>query len=693
MYQNKIFLVFSLLVWSSCIQAVRYSNRDLSFTSSLEATSLKDSTSLKSFVPGSKASNFQIWTLNHGIIEYPSPKLPADAMIGFHSFTNHSGFLECMWTNIDSLQDFINTSPSTAYYIFMTFDSNAVEIVSWMRSQLVKTLPGSKLSMKEQQDFLARCYFVITPVNEIGNWISSLLSDWSCTDHGCGFNQLVYQCDIWQPQIMIGKRVDARYDWAMNHNFSPSTLNLQLDSSSLCHLNATMPTIINGSVILIPFNITQCSVAQQVYNLQKVGAAGVLVYSQPGFPLHDINCKNEECNNAINIPVSSVPFNSKLNAALLSKLKVMVSQQTTPSPNFYFTINPRGELVEPGWFLYPSLQFLAWQMQWLEFDDNLVNRISHLNDYVVTIFNKTVMQGKQGTGNVSITFDKLSNYDQIYLDAALSCTSDRDEGCPPWDHVPQLFMCCDGASLCNVEIGRWITAFRRGIGHWLTDISPLLPLFMPSHSISKCTFLMKSDAWWAQPWVATLQLRFQKSSFSQLPSASDSFSPPLLVSSTPLQVLPLFQGGVFNQTYNSKYYPISFEIPAYTTSVSVFAVITGHGSDNNGCGEFCVTSHHFVVNGKHQHVKTFSNAATPLGCADRVPQGVVPNEHGTWLYGRDGWCDGQQVEPWVFDITSDLQASNNSISYFGWFDGKDPNPTENPGVIRLVSYLVFYTGP
>ena len=126
--------------------------------------------------------------------------------------------------------------------------------------------------------------------------------------------------------------------------------------------------------------------------------------------------------------------------------------------------------------------------------------------------------------------------------------------------------------------------------------------------------------------------------------------------------------------------------------MSVFAVITGHGSDNNGCGEFCVTSHHFVVNGKHQHVKTFSNAATPLGCADRVPQGVVPNEHGTWLYGRDGWCDGQQVEPWVFDITSDLQASNNSISYFGWFDGKDPNPTENPSVIRLVSYLVFYTG-
>jgi len=36
-------------------------------------------------------------------------------------------------------------------------------------------------------------------------------------------------------------------------------------------------------------------------------------------------------------------------------------------------------------------------------------------------------------------------------------------------------------------------------------------------------------------------------------------------------------------------------------------------------------------------------AGTLWGCADRVAQGSVPNEHGTWQYGRAGWCDGQQV--------------------------------------------------
>ena len=39
----------------------------------------------------------------------------------------------------------------------------------------------------------------------------------------------------------------------------------------------------------------------------------------------------------------------------------------------------------------------------------------------------------------------------------------------------------------------------------------------------------------------------------------------------------------------------------------VYAVITGHGSDENGCGEFCVTSHHFALN-KHINNITFSDA-------------------------------------------------------------------------------------
>uniref|UniRef100_H2YWF0 Peptide-N-glycosidase F C-terminal domain-containing protein n=1 Tax=Ciona savignyi TaxID=51511 RepID=H2YWF0_CIOSA len=88
---------------------------------------------------------------------------------------------------------------------------------------------------------------------------------------------------------------------------------------------------------------------------------------------------------------------------------------------------------------------------------------------------------------------------------------------------------------------------------------------------------------------------------------------------------------------------------------------------------------------------TFNNAGTPLGCANRVPDGVVPNEHGTWLYGRDGWCDGLQVDPWLIDVSSELIPNSiNNITYRGLFNGKDPNPKQNPGLIRVASYLIYY---
>lgn len=42
--------------------------------------------------------------------------------------------------------------------------------------------------------------------------------------------------------------------------------------------------------------------------------------------------------------------------------------------------------------------------------------------------------------------------------------------------------------------------------------------------------------------------------------------------------------------------------------VELFAVITGHGSDENGCGEFCVTSHHFLINGVFNNTRIFDSA-------------------------------------------------------------------------------------
>lgn len=75
---------------------------------------------------------------------------------------------------------------------------------------------------------------------------------------------------------------------------------------------------------------------------------------------------------------------------------------------------------------------------------------------------------------------------------------------------------------------------------------------------------------------------------------------------------------------------------------------------------------------------------------------MIPNEHGTWQYGRDGWCDGQNVRPWLADVTADLHASGdveNTVEYVGLYEGQTPDPQSTPGYIMMESNLVFFGEP
>jgi hypothetical protein len=111
-----------------------------------------------------------------------------------------------------------------------------------------------------------------------------------------------------------------------------------------------------------------------------------------------------------------------------------------------------------------------------------------------------------------------------------------------------------------------------------------------------------------------------------------------------------------NQPFNTAYNDdrkLSIPVPnkGNIWRVELEAVITTHGSDEYGCCEFLPTAHIFSVNG-HEYNLTFDKAGTPWGCSDKAAAGAVPNEYGTWWYGRGGWCDGMDVQPWVVDVTS-----------------------------------------
>ncbi|XP_067860286.1 uncharacterized protein si:dkey-256h2.1 [Heptranchias perlo] len=619
--------------------------------------------------PGMAAPPFTLDTLDGRLI-YPPPRGQSPRSFIFQAFTNKSGFLECMWASEPSVAALVDKLPEQSHVVFMSFDDTASGDVRWMKHRLVQVMEGRVKDVDRFKDLLSRLHFVPIPVYALGNWIPAIFYSWRCQGHNCGLSQAVFTSPEFEMPV-VDKRLDARYDWIMKSWRSvPYILR---DGGDGCNISSE----VKGAVALVS-DKGNCSYFTKINNMENSRAVGVLIYVRLGRALQDMNCKGAECFTAINIPASIMHFQKDVVDAVRNHTKVNVTFQQTPSPNFFFGIDIERRLSELGWFLYPTFNFVVWQAEWFNYMKNLDAKLQRPAT-IINVFNNTIMHGDKGALAIINLPEDLSSFDHLELDASLSCPGTRDKTCAHWDHTVELYVCCvRNSSYCNLELGRWITPFRRRIGRWLTDVSPLLPLL----NAGKCTFNLKTVPW-AMPWKPSLNIRFSKS--SQLSSGYSS-SPPY-----PFKLLQLFTGGTFDKNYNKKYQPIQFVVPFSTKKIELYAVITGHGSDENGCGEFCVTSHYFVINGIFNNSKTFDNAGTYFGCADKVSEGVVPNEHGTWLYGRNGWCDGQDVAPWKTDVTKQVNMDEiNSILYFGWFNGKDPNPKRNPGEIIMYSYLVFY---
>lgn len=92
--------------------------------------------------PGEKAPNFTLPTLegpklfkgvdNKGTNIHPP--------IIFHEFTNHSGFLECLWTKDSSLMELIDNSPENTDYVFLSSSTDAVSTAIWMKQRFEDVL-------------------------------------------------------------------------------------------------------------------------------------------------------------------------------------------------------------------------------------------------------------------------------------------------------------------------------------------------------------------------------------------------------------------------------------------------------------------------------------------------------------------------------------------------------------------------
>lgn len=282
-------------------------------------------------------------------------------------------------------------------------------------------------------------------------------------------------------------------------------------------------------------------------------------------------------------------------------------------------------------------------------------------------------------GFVEVTLpsaEDMALFDTLSFDLTLGCKGGTDEGCGEWDYLANLYLCSvENPDDCSLEVGRWITAYRRG-GRWVTDASSLLAMLKDGGSRR-----FRLNVSW-QSYVTTLTIRLSNQGKGMRPVAW----------------YPLWTGGEFNLTYNPAKLPVTLDIPATTKKAEVFGLITGHGfgADSANCAEFCNHTHHFYVNGT-EYKKTHPIAGIGTGCQIQVKDGVVPNQFGTWPFGRGGWCPGLDVKPFVADVTpSVVKGGSNTLTYKALYFGNeyDPKPVENSSGfaarLDVTTYLILW---
>ena len=124
---------------------------------------------------------------------------------------------------------------------------------------------------------------------------------------------------------------------------------------------------------------------------------------------------------------------------------------------------------------------------------------------------------------------------------------------------------------------------------------------------------------------------------------------------------------------------ISMTAPTGTQSATYRFNVTGHGSDPNGCSEFCPKYYNVLKNGSVVTTKTIWR--DNCGTNELYPQS------GTWVYERGNWCPGALVYTNFHPIPSVTAGSNFNLSM-----QFEPYTSTGGASYTVFGTLVYYAG-
>ena len=348
------------------------------------------------------------------------------------------------------------------------------------------------------------------------------------------------------------------------------------------------------------------------------------------------------------VPVRSLDLDNWLSTALNGKkaLAIDTSQK----------IREIGYLGNPASFTGTYMHYLAHEAVYFNYEKNVFAEPEETYDEF-TVFDADIYTGGWAA-SISNTIElpsaeMMSNYNKMEVELLRGCPDSNgnysDAGCDDYDRIARMFACDSDGSNCK-EIARWITPFDRQ-PHSLTDISPFIATLANG---GQQTIKFQESGWPNS--LLTLKLRLYHADDNEI---------------TPKEFIPIWDGTVqFNPDYGDNRPPQIFSVPENAVKIEFVAYLTGHGWGSAGCfncAEFCNSRHDFSINGgEYEFFRPHPNASSNNYCMSlgAIEQGVIPNQYGTWGYGRAGWCPGQDVAPYITDITDYvILGEENIIDY------------------------------
>lgn len=299
-------------------------------------------------------------------------------------------------------------------------------------------------------------------------------------------------------------------------------------------------------------------------------------------------------------------------------------------------------------------------------NDEVTESVTKSNTY--NLFNQEP-HNSGGDGKVHLKTvympEDFSNYEKILLHIDLESP---ENGCDPNDQPAWVNILYKGVQL---EIARYITPFGVACGGWTFDITDFKSLLK-----EKAIFESYIEVWGTSGWLVNMVLEF--------------------VPGTPeyqyVKLTPLWNEDkwVYGDPYISDDLP-EMEVPiaSETESVKLRMTVTGHGIGNTlNAAEYAEFTHKILINDTEElelHL-----------WKDNCDQNTCSPQNANYQDSRAGWCPGQDVQPWDFNLDGMfVQGSNLKLDfvladYSNYLHYNYNATTHREPCFKIHTYLVQY---